>query len=60
LLDVLPGLNLTGDPQLTQVCDEIKASLVVNPDTLRHSTITRASVAVRALEIQNNLAAFMA
>jgi len=60
LLDVLPALNLTNDPQLTAICNEIKADLIVNPDTLRHSTVTRSSVAARALEIQQNLAAFMA
>jgi hypothetical protein len=60
LLEVLPGLNLTGDAQLTAICDEIKAELVVNPDTLRHSTVTRTSIAAKAAMIQANLAGYMA
>jgi hypothetical protein len=60
LLEVLPALNLTGDTNLFNTCQDIQNSLVVDPDTLRHSTVTRSSVAQRALEIQNNLAAFMA
>jgi len=60
LLEVLPALNLTGDVNLFNACQDIRNSLVVNPDTLRHSAVTRSSVAQRALDIQNNLAAFMA
>lgn len=50
LVDVLGGLNITNDPDLTAVEQELR-NLIVAPDALRHSPSTRARVAADASSI---------
>lgn len=45
LMAVLPGLNITEDPVLTELHSEIDALLQVRPDTLRRSPTKRQEVA---------------
>lgn len=50
LVDVLSGLNITKDPALTDVEQEIR-SLIVSPDALRNNPATRLRVATGAADI---------
>lgn len=50
LVNVLSGLNITGDPELTAVEQGIR-SLIVSPDLIRTSQTTRKRVADTAAEI---------
>ena len=61
LLDVLPILNLTGDPAVTQFAAEMRDSLTLyTPDQLRNAEYARNDTAARADEILNKMAAFIA
>lgn len=51
LLDVLPALNITGDPELKVISDEVRARLVHNPDALRTNDSIRDQTARAAAEI---------
>ena len=59
LLEVLPRLNLTDDQQLTDSCNQIRAALVIDPDTLRQNKAVRSDTASKAQAIMANLAGFM-
>lgn len=48
---LIPALNITGDETLTELCDEIKARLLVEPTVLRNNPTVRASVARAANDI---------
>jgi hypothetical protein len=50
LIEVLPALNLTNDPDLARIAQEMQA-LVVSPDALRNSAVKRQSVAASADQI---------
>lgn len=50
LVNVLSGLNITGDPELTAVEQDIR-KLIVDPDTIRTSPTTRKQLADGASEI---------
>lgn len=51
LCSVLDGLNITDDPQITALCNEIKQNLLVNPSTLRTRPDIRSTVAGHAVSI---------
>jgi len=49
LVKILPQLNITDDPDLDQIAQEVKEQLTVyRPDALRQSSSARATVAIKA------------
>jgi hypothetical protein len=40
LVDVLPKLNVTGDPELERLAAQVRASLLVDPQELRKSVLS--------------------
>ena len=54
LIQVLPALNLAGDPELNRIASEMQ-SLIVSPDTLRNSVTKRHAVAKTADQILASL-----
>jgi hypothetical protein len=54
LVNVLPAMNLTGDPELSRITDEMKA-LIVNPDDLRSNLVRRKTVLATADDILASL-----
>jgi hypothetical protein len=54
LIELLPKLNFTGDPAISDVIDEMR-SLVVDPDTLRSDSRLRSQVARDAQQILDRL-----
>lgn len=59
LCDVLPRLNLTDDPKLTQIVKEIKESLVpLDPDELRNDKKARKAATVKAESILKKMSAY--
>ncbi len=60
LVDVLPKLNVTGDPELERLADQVRASLLVDPQELRKSESTRSETAKQATAICDRMAAYMA
>jgi hypothetical protein len=55
LCQVLDGLNITDDPGITAICQEIRAKLLMPPSTLRNSMTIRARTASAAQEILQKL-----
>jgi len=61
LLDIIPVLNLTSDPAITQFADEMRAGLTkYSAQQLRDAEYARTDTAARADEILNKMAAFIA
>jgi hypothetical protein len=60
LVDVLPKLNVTSDPELERLTGEVRASLLIDPDVLRESERTRNDTARKAAEIAERMAGYMA
>jgi hypothetical protein len=60
LVDVLPKLNVTGDPELERLAAQVRASLLVDPQELRKSESVRTETAKRASAICDRMAAYMA
>jgi len=60
LVDVLPKLNVTGDPELEHLAAEVRASLLVDPQELRKSESMRSETAKAATAICDRMAAYMA
>jgi hypothetical protein len=54
LIELLPKLNFTGDPAVSDVIDEMR-TLVVDPDTLRTDSQVRSQVAKEAQQILDRL-----
>lgn len=50
LVTLIPRLNVTSDPQITAICQDMQA-LVIPPETLRKSTTIRADIAGKAADI---------
>lgn len=49
LVEVLPNLNITGDPELDRMASDVKEQLTsFRPDALRRSAVARAKVAAKA------------
>jgi hypothetical protein len=59
LVDVLPKLNVTGDPELERLASEVRAALLVDPQELRKSESMRSETAKNATAIANRMAAYM-
>ena len=59
LVDVLPKLNVTADPELERLAAEVRASLLVDPQELRKSESVRNETAKRAMEISERMSAYM-
>ena len=59
LVDVLPKLNITGDPELERLASEVRASLLVDPQELRTSESIRSETAKNATAIATRMAAYM-
>jgi hypothetical protein len=57
LMDVLPGLNITQDPELDALHTEISATLLVSPNTLRNDPATRENTAKIAKTILDRMPA---
>jgi hypothetical protein len=61
LIDLLPGLNVTGDPDLTRIGDEVKAlANGYDPKDLRKNQGARSQAAKEADEIMARMGGFMA
>ena len=60
LVDVLPKLNVTADPELERLAAEVRASLLVDPQELRKSESARTETATAAEAIASRMAAYMA
>jgi hypothetical protein len=60
LIDVLPKLNVTHDPELDRLADQVRASLLIDPQELRQSDSVRVETAKRAAEIASKMAGYMA
>jgi len=59
LMDVLPKLNVTPDPELERLAAEVRASLLVDPQELRKSESVRNQTAQRAAEIALRMGVYM-
>ena len=59
LVDVLPKLNVTGDPELERLASQVRASLLVDPQELRKSESIRSETAKNAAAIASRMAAYM-
>jgi hypothetical protein len=60
LVDVLPKLNVTEDPELQRLAAQVRASLLVDPQELRKSELIRCGTAKKASAICDRMAAYMA
>lgn len=60
LADVMPKLNVTGDPELDRLTAEVRASLLVDPNELRKSEAARNETAKAAAAIAEHMAGYMA
>ena len=60
IVELIPALNLTGDPKLEELRLQAKAQLThYAPDYLRDSTTVRAQTAEKARQILANMASYM-
>ena len=59
LIDVLPLLNVTGDPNLTAMVDRLRPLVQHNAKTLRKDEATRQDVAAEAQRIVRALGSLM-
>jgi hypothetical protein len=59
LVDVLPKLNVTGDPELERLATQVRASLLLDPQELRKSELIRSETARAATAISERMAAYM-
>jgi hypothetical protein len=59
LVEVLPKLNLTGDPELERLTAEVRASLLIDPQRLRESESLRTGTARAANEIAARMAGYL-
>lgn len=55
LCQVLDGLNITDDPDITAICQEIRDKLLMPPSALRNSGTIRNRTALAAQDILNKL-----
>jgi hypothetical protein len=60
LVDVMPRLNVTADPDLDRLTSQVKASLLVDPAELRKSEDVRTQTAKAAARIAEQMAGYMA
>jgi hypothetical protein len=60
LVEVLPKLNVTKDPELERLAEQARTSLLVDPKQLRESQSVRAETAKAAAAIAQHMAGYMA
>lgn len=60
LTDVLPRLNITKDPELERLAEQVRCSLLVDPKELRGSESVRSKTASAAAAIAQQMAGYMA
>ncbi len=60
LVDIMPKLNVTGDPELERLTTEVRNSLLVDPKKLRKSESVRNDTARAAAAIAEHMAGYMA
>ena len=60
LVDMMPKLNVTGDPELERLTAEVRSSLLVDPKDLRKSDTVRNDTAKAAAAIAQHMAGYMA
>ena len=59
LVDVLPKLNVTGDPELERLGEQVRRTLLVDPNELRKSETSRTETARAAAAIAQQMAGYM-
>ena len=59
LVDVLPKLNITQDPELDHMTEQVRELLLVDPGDLRESDSIRTETAKAASEIATHMAGYM-
>lgn len=59
LLDRVPQLNLTSDPEIKRYSSEMQALLVHGAETLRNDITARSQVSVKASELAKRMACFV-
>jgi hypothetical protein len=59
IVDVLPKLNITGDRELERMAEDVRSSLLVDPNELRKSESARTDTAKAAAAIAARMAAYM-
>jgi hypothetical protein len=60
LVDVMPRLNVTSDPELDRLANQVRASLLVDPAELRKSEDVRTQTAKAAARIAEQMAGYIA
>ncbi|HEX6824870.1 MAG TPA: hypothetical protein VF077_01030 [Nitrospiraceae bacterium] len=60
LVEIMPGLNITGDPALAQMCKEAKKLTLYSPDELREDEDKRAKAAKEAKSLATKLSGLFA
>ena len=60
LVDVLPKLNVTNDPELDRLAEQVRTSLLIDPKELRKSETVRGETAKAAAAIAEHMAGYMA
>jgi len=55
IINLIPKLNITGDSTINDICEDMKALLVENPDSVRQSAMIRSR---KAQEVENILNKF--
>ena len=59
-VDLLPALNIFGDPELDKMAEQVKAKLLqADVDELRFDPVTRTSVAMDAKELASKMSAYL-
>lgn len=59
LLDRVPQLNLTGDPEIKRYSSEMQALLAFGPETLRNDIAVRSEVSAKAAELAKRMKCFV-
>jgi len=59
IVDVLPKLNIAGDGELERMTEEVRQSLLVDPQQLRKSPTLRSDAGKAAADIAQRMAAYM-
>ena len=59
LVDVMPKLNVTSDPELERLTEDVRSALLVDPAELRSSDSVRIETAAKAGKIADAMASYM-
>jgi hypothetical protein len=58
LVDLLPRLNITNDPNITAICDEMRELVAIDPEDVRNSQTVRANTAQQVDDIMSKFSSF--